>query len=163
MSDRPRRQRSYVPPGHPHASPYLIVRRVPQLIGFLKTAFGAIEELRTDLRDGTITHARLRIHDSLIMLCEAPGDWPPMPAGIHLYVRDCNTAFDRCIAAGATPLTPPADSPQTGERTASIQDPSGNLWFLATHHPRPAANAKPQVKTFTAARSPSYSASRTPR
>ncbi|HZZ41410.1 MAG TPA: VOC family protein [Tepidisphaeraceae bacterium] len=156
MSQRPR---TYLPPDHPHVIPYLIVRRAPQLIGFLKTAFGATEELRTDLRDGTVTHARLRIRDSIILLCEARPDWPPMPSAVHLYVRNCDSAFDRAIAAGGTMLTPPTDSPATQSRTASIQDPSGNIWFLATHQASPASPPKPQVKTFI----PSFAASRTPR
>jgi uncharacterized glyoxalase superfamily protein PhnB len=141
--------------------PYLIVRRVPQLIGFLKTAFGATEEQRTDLRDGTVTHAQLRVRDSVVMLCEARADWPPMPTAIYLYVRDCDAAFDRAIAAGATMLTLPTDSPDA--RTASVQDPSGNLWFLATHKPAPATPIGPQVKAFTTSRQPSFAASRTPR
>ena len=155
--------RSYLPPQHPHVVPYLIVRRAPQLIGFLKTAFGAVEESRTDTRDGTVTHAQLRIQDAVVMIRQARPDWPALTTALYLYVRHCDTAFDRAIAAGATPLTPPEDDRSRAARTASVQDPAGNLWFLTTVTTPTSPIPADKVKAFTISRPASFAASRRPR
>jgi len=48
-----------------------------------------------------------------------------------VYVRDCDAAYERALAAGATSLTTPADQPY-GERSAGVKDAEGNHWYIAT-------------------------------
>ena len=49
-----------------------------------------------------------------------------------IYVADCETVFAQAIAVGATVITEPADQ-FWGDRTATVADPFGYRWTLATH------------------------------
>jgi len=82
--------------------------------------------------DGSVRHAEVRIGDSHVMMGEAGGEWTPMPAGIHLYVEDCDAIYRRALQAGGTSLREPADQ-FYGDRSAGIKDPCGNSWWIATH------------------------------
>jgi uncharacterized glyoxalase superfamily protein PhnB len=59
-----------------------------------------------------------------------------MPASLHYFVEDVDAAYRQAIAAGASVLMgsvgEPADRPY-GERSAFVQDPFGNQWFLGKH------------------------------
>jgi len=122
----------HVPDGYHTVTPYLIVRGVTDLIRFLQQAFDAREISRTRLPDGNIMHAEVRIGDSLVMVGEAGEHTPPMPAMLHLYLEDTDTAYRRALAAGATSLREPEDQ-FYGDRVAGVQDAFGNQWWLATH------------------------------
>ena len=121
-----------VPEGHHTVTPYLVVEGVARLIDFLKQAFGAEEKLRMPRPDGTVMHAEVRIGDSTVMMGEPMGEWTPMPGMLHLYVDDTDSMYRRALQAGATSLSEPADQ-FYGDRTAGVQDPSGNRWWIATH------------------------------
>jgi PhnB protein len=51
---------------------------------------------------------------------------------IHLYVEDVDAVFNRAVAAGATVLHS-LENKFYGDRSASIVDPFGHLWGIATH------------------------------
>jgi len=53
-------------------------------------------------------------------------------ASLYLYVEDVDAAFHRAVAAGARPVMPPADM-FWGDRYASVADPFGHQWGIATH------------------------------
>ena len=58
-----------------------------------------------------------------------------MPGAFHLYLPDLDAAYQRALEAGATPLSAPTVQPY-GERFATVVDPQGNYWYLATRtHP----------------------------
>ena len=82
--------------------------------------------------DGSVRHAEVRIGDSHVMMGEAGGEWTPMPAGIHLYVEDCDAIYRRALQAGGTSLREPADQ-FYGDRSAVVRDAFGNRWSLATY------------------------------
>lgn len=113
-------------------TPYLHPVRAPQVIEFLKRAFGAEETYRAQSPDGVVHHAQVRIGDSVIGMGEAHGLYQPMPRTLHLYVPDVDSSYERALAAGAESLQAPADQPY-GDRSAGVKDPFGNRWFLATH------------------------------
>ncbi|HEU4324673.1 MAG TPA: VOC family protein [Roseiflexaceae bacterium] len=122
---------AYTPPEYRTVTPYLIVARAAELIGFISSVFGG-EEIQRNLRpDGSVQHAALRLGDTLIELAEARDAWPPMPAALHIYVPDTDAAYRRALTAGATTLYEPADM-DYGERSAGVQDPHGNHWYIAT-------------------------------
>ena len=50
----------------------------------------------------------------------------------HVYVRDCDAAYQRGLQAGGTSLDEPADQ-DYGERSASVIDAAGNHWYIATY------------------------------
>ncbi|HEX9871403.1 MAG TPA: VOC family protein [Candidatus Tectomicrobia bacterium] len=121
-----------IPQGYHSVTPYLVVREVPKLLDFLKHAFNAQEIMRMPQPDGTIMHAEVRIGDSAIMMGEAQGEHKPMPGSIYLYVNDTDATYKRALQAGATSQMEPADQ-FYGDRHASVVDPVGNRWFIATH------------------------------
>lgn len=121
-----------IPDGFHSVTPYLVVPGVAKLIEFLKQAFDANEIERMARPDGTVMHAQVRIGDSMVMMGEPMGDWRPMPASLYLYVENADAAYQRAIEAGGTSLMEPADQ-FYGDRHGSIKDPSGNLWWIATH------------------------------
>jgi PhnB protein len=49
-----------------------------------------------------------------------------------LYVEDCDQIYAQAIAAGATQVSPLQDQ-FYGDRSGTLKDPFGNLWFVSTH------------------------------
>jgi PhnB protein len=121
-----------IPNGYHSVTPYLTVQGADRLMEFMIQVFGAREKTRMSRADGTIGHAEVRLGDSVIMLAEAGGDWPPMPGAIHLYLDDCDAVYQRALEAGADSAMPPADQ-FYGDRMSGVRDPFGNLWWIVTH------------------------------
>ena len=121
-----------IPEGFHSVTPYLVVEGAKKLLEFLQQAFDAKVMERMERPDGVIGHAEVLIGDSTVMLAEASGQWKPMPAGIYLYVNDTDTTYKRALQAGATSLMEPANQ-FYGDRNGGVKDPSGNLWWIATH------------------------------
>ena len=112
-------------------TPYLQVEGGARLIDFLVRVFGAEERLRVPTPDGKIMHADVRIGDSIVELADAGAEHKPTPTGLHLYVPDVDAVYDRALQAGAVSIATPTDH-EYGERGASVRDPLGNHWYLAT-------------------------------
>ena len=53
------------------------------------------------------------------------------PAGLYVYVPDCDAVCGRALGQGAESLEPPLDTPY-GDRRAMIRDGWGNTWQVAT-------------------------------
>ncbi|MCB0192418.1 MAG: VOC family protein [Anaerolineae bacterium] len=121
-----------IPEGYHTVTPYLIVSGVPQVIDFVKEAFGAEELVRMAQGDGTIGHAEVKIGTSRVMMGEASGNFKPMPAMLHLYVEDTDAVYQSALQAGATSIMEPADQ-FYGDRMGAVQDAFGNQWWIATH------------------------------
>lgn len=121
-----------IPEGYHSVTPYLVVPGAGRLIEFLKEAFKAEEVERMSQPDGTVLHAEVRIGDSIIMMGEASDKFPAMPAAIYLYIPDVDAVYKRALAAGAASTMEPANQ-FYGDRNAGVKDPSGNLWWIATH------------------------------
>jgi uncharacterized glyoxalase superfamily protein PhnB len=95
------------------------------LVEFLKQAFGASGDFRTD-RPSVI-----RIGDSLVMVSSV-GSRDATAAFLYLYVDDIDLTYQRALAAGAVSLEEPQDVPY-GDRRGMVKDPCGNVWQIATH------------------------------
>ena len=121
----------HIRPGFHAVTPYLIVAGAAGLLDFAAAVFGAAEVGRDLLPDGTIMHAELRIGDAVVELAEAGEAWPAQPGALHVYVPDTDTTYRRALTAGATSLYAPAEMAY-GERSAGVQDPAGNHWYIAT-------------------------------
>ena len=72
----------------------------------------------------------MKIGDSLVMVSGA-GPRPATAAFLYLYVDDADAIYERAVKAGARPVEVPADMPY-GDRRAMVEDPSGNVWQIAT-------------------------------
>ncbi len=121
-----------IPEGYHTVTPFLLVKDVPALIEFMKQAFAANEISRHIGPDGTIMHAEVSIGDSRIMLGEAKGEWQPMPSMLYLYMKDVDSVYKSAVKAGGKSLREPTNE-FYGDRSAGVQDASGNQWWIATH------------------------------
>ena len=121
-----------IPEGYHTVTPYITVQHAAELIEFVKRAFGATETFRTTGSAGGL-HAEVKIGDSMLMMGGSPGmEMQEMPTALHYYVADTDAVYQRALQSGATSIQPPADQ-EYGERSASVKDPFGNNWYIATH------------------------------
>jgi len=95
------------------------------LVEFLKQAFGATGDFRTD------RPSVMRIGDSLVMVSSV-GPRDATAAFLYLYVDEIDQTYQRALAAGAVSLEEPQDVPY-GDRRGMVKDPCGNIWQIATH------------------------------
>ncbi len=123
-----------VPKGYRTVTPYLVAENGEGLIEFAKNVFGAEERFRGTGGAGGI-HCEVRIGDSMAMIGGGkPGQEfrsKPAPAALHVYVENTDAVYQRALAAGGTSISAPVDQ-EYGERGASVKDPFGNLWYIAT-------------------------------
>jgi PhnB protein len=124
-----------IPPGFRTVTPYLIAEDGGAMISFAKNAFGAEETFQTIGGAGGI-HAEIRIGDSMLMMGGGipgkPFHSKPNQTALHIYVEDADAAYQKALQAGATSISEPQDH-EYGERGASVKDPFGNMWYIATH------------------------------
>lgn len=129
-----------IPDGYNSVTPYLSIKDAAEAIKFYKRAFGATELFRLLAPDGKIGHAEIRIGNSTIMLadpCEAGVFRNPQSLGgssvaLHVYVEDVDTQFAQAVSAGAKAVKPVQDQ-FYGDRTGTLEDIFGHVWFLASH------------------------------
>lgn len=105
-----------------------------QAIEFLKRAFGAVElrQFRNDL--GKVLHAEVRIDDTVVMLADSADAWPPVPAHVHLYVKDVDATYQLSLEAGAGSVQSPIKKEDEDKRGA-VKDPGGTTWWISTNMP----------------------------
>jgi PhnB protein len=129
-----------VPDGYHTVTPHLTIRDAARAIEFYKAAFGAEQRGVMKGPDGKIMHAELKIGDSIIMLSD---EFPEMGAvspqtlggsstGLHIYLDNVDSAFDKAVKAGAEVEMPVMDQ-FWGDRYGKLKDPFGHKWSLGTH------------------------------
>jgi uncharacterized glyoxalase superfamily protein PhnB len=121
----------YAPRGYRTVTPYFTVKDAGKMIEFAKAVFDAEEISRSVESDGRISHAEARIGDMIVELSEANDRFPPRANTLHIFVADTDNSYRRALEAGAASLYEPADMPY-GERSAGVEDPFGNHWYIAT-------------------------------
>jgi PhnB protein len=128
-----------IPDGYHTVTPYITCKGAAKALDFYTTAFGAKEIMRYDM-GGTIGHAEVRIGDSVVMLSD---EFPQMGAvspktlggtsfGLCIYLPDVDAAVAKAVAAGCT-IERPLQNQFYGDRSATLLDPFGHKWTLATH------------------------------
>jgi PhnB protein len=128
-----------VPQGHSPLVPQLVTKNCANAIAFYQRAFGAKEQFRLVEASGKVGHAELRIDGALLTLadeypdfgCLSPATIGGSPVQLQLYVPDVDAAVDRAVTAGAT-LVRPLRNEFYGDRTATVADPFGYSWNLAS-------------------------------
>ncbi len=121
-----------IPSGYHSVTPYLVVEGVPKLIDFLKNTFNAQELARMKGPDGRVAHAEVKVGDPIVMMSDATPQYPPMPGNLYVYVEDVDMVYKRALEAGAASVSQPTTQ-FYGDRSASVKDPMGNIWGIATH------------------------------
>jgi len=99
-------------------------------MNFMITVFDATEKMKVMRDDANLMHGELFIGDSCVMCAEASADYGSQPAGMFIYVDDCDVRYQKALDNGATSVMPPAD--QEYGRSCGIKDPFGNTWWITT-------------------------------
>jgi len=120
----------WLPEGFHTVTANIIAQDAQGTVDFLKRAFGATENYRLTLSDGTITHCELVIGDSIINLGAAMEGWAARGLVAQLFVASPDTLFEQAVRAGATVLMPMTDM-FFGVREGRLSDPFGNIWIIA--------------------------------
>ena len=128
-----------IPDGYHTVTPYITCKGAAKALDFYKTAFGAKEIMRYDM-GGTIGHAEVRIGDSVVMLSDefpemgavSPKTLGGTPFGLCIYLPDVDAAVAKAVSAGCT-IERPLQNQFYGDRSATLLDPFGHKWTLATH------------------------------
>jgi PhnB protein len=131
-----------IPEGYHTLTPYLTVRDAERAIEFYKQAFGAKLRGGGVMKgpDGKVMHAELQIGDSVVMLADefpefgsvSPQTVGGSSMGLHIYIDNVDSAFDRAVKAGAQVEMPVMDQ-FWGDRYGKLKDPFGHKWSIATH------------------------------
>lgn len=131
----------FIPDGYHVVTPYLMIKGAAEAIEFYKRAFGAAELFKMITPGDRIGHAEIKIGDSRLMLADDfgtegafrnPQSSGYSSIGLHVYVEDVDALFAQAINAGAKAVRPVQDQ-FYGDRTGTLEDPFGHIWFLATH------------------------------
>jgi PhnB protein len=129
-----------IPEGYRSVTPYLTLDNAAAALDFYKRAFGAQETVRMSGPPGKISHAELKIGDSMIMVSDefpqastrSPKSLGGSTVGVFLYVPDVDATFKQAVNAGAKSVMEPTNM-FWGDRFSTLTDPFGHVWSLATH------------------------------
>jgi PhnB protein len=109
--------------GYHSITPRIVVDDVAAQVHFLRLVFEARGEVEPN------RPAEMRIGDSLLMVTPAT-ERERFPAFLYVYVSQADEVYQRAIAAGATSLEAPIDTPY-GDRRGMVRDPFGNIFQIA--------------------------------
>ena len=133
--------KSGVPAGLHTVTPHLIMNDTSSALDWYAKALGAEVLSKSPGPDGRIMHAEMRIGSSHIYLNDEMGGGRSLktlggsPVSLWIYVDDCDSLFNRAVAAGATVSSGPMGALADqfwGDRTGMITDPEGYTWTIAT-------------------------------
>ena len=113
----PRRPRE----GYHSVTPRIVVDDVGAQVDFLRSVFDATGEVVPG------RPAEILLGDSLVMVTGTT-ERDRFPAFLYVYVDDAR--YERALAAGATSIEAPLDTPY-GDRRAMVRDPFGNIFQIA--------------------------------
>jgi uncharacterized glyoxalase superfamily protein PhnB len=116
----------FQPNGWPTIIPRIFTLDVGGVVGFLKSVFDGAGEIRIGVP------VEIRIGESMIMVSDGGGIRGTLPSFLYVYVYDTDETYRRAMNADAVAIEAPADMPY-GDRRATIRDPWGNIWQIATH------------------------------
>ena len=136
------------PMGAPDADPTLFVALHytdgRAAASFLQQAFGLEPGLVVDT-SGAIDHGEFTLGRDVTMMSASPrerGYWGDDSQCTCAYVADVDAHHARAVAAGATILQPPQDTPY-GARGYYTSDSEGFVWGFSTYRPTPAGLQHP--------------------
>lgn len=121
-----------IPEGYPTVTPYLLVQEADALIAFLEASLDGEVTEYLEGPDDTVSHAEVRIGESLIMMGEPEDEAQVHPVNLHVYVEDVDATYERALAAGGESLSEPEDK-FYGDRSGAVRGPQGNVWWISTH------------------------------
>ena len=135
--------KSFIAPGLPQMTPYLIVKDPDESIVFYEKAFGFKLSPESPLKDhkGQTTHVHMIMEDVHIMFGrendfdipnQSPKSSRSLPGSIfYIYCPDVDAKFTQAVSGGAKPVLDPQDS-YWGDRLCKVTDMDGYEWSFAT-------------------------------
>jgi PhnB protein len=128
------------PDNYPRVTPHLSIENAASALEYYTNVLGATERMRMDAPRGAVAHAEIELGSSVIMIGEAalPNSDPSpkalggTPVSLFVYVENVDDVFRRAVDGGATVVSEPEEH-FYGDRVATIDDPFGHRWNLATH------------------------------
>lgn len=119
-------------PGMQAVNTYLPVANVAASVEFLERAFGFTRGVVLPDTDGQLRYAEMRHGDSVVMLIRKgdPATATGGVAALYAYVEDVDGVAARAREAGGG--VGDAEDKPWGDRVASVTDPDGYRWMLAT-------------------------------
>ncbi len=126
-----------IPEGYHSISPSLTCKDAARAIEFYKSVFDAVEIVNMSSPDGKISHAELKIGDSIIFVNDEFGPMAAVAPGtprmsLFLYVDNADKTFTRAVASGAQ-IDMALENQFWGDRYGKVTDPFGHQWGIATH------------------------------
>jgi PhnB protein len=129
-----------IPDTYPRVTPHLSISGAAAALEFYQSVLGANVRMRMDGPDGLVAHAEIQLGDAVIMLGDealrgsdpSPKALDGTPVSLFVYVEDVDDVFRRAVEAGAAAVSEP-ELHFYGDRVATIDDPFGHRWNLATH------------------------------
>ena len=118
------------PKGYQTVTPQFTVERADEMIAFMCNVFGAVLLNRSTNGSGGVTHAEVKLGDTVVEVSDGSDSFPARHNTVHVFVDDPDDRYRRALDEGATSLYEPADMPY-GERGGGIVDPFGNHWYIA--------------------------------
>ncbi len=111
-----------IPQGYHSITPAITCKNASKAIDFYKNALGASEIMRMQGPGGMVSHAELRIGDSVIFVSDefpgmavAPSGSGPASSYLFLYTDNVDTVFNRAVSAGCR-VEMPLDNMFWGDR-----------------------------------------------
>lgn len=119
-----------IPEKHQTVMPYLILRDIRGFLKFIQDVFDAqILEEHLD-EEHRVVHAEVKIGDSTLMMGQANEIWNVNNAGMFIYVKDADVAFNHALKYGAESILELEDK-EYG-RSGGVKDPFGNIWWITS-------------------------------
>jgi PhnB protein len=115
----------FKPDGWQTVTPRIVTGDAGGLVAFLKAVFNASGEYLPG------RPAEIKIGDSIVMISDGGGQRATIPAFLYVYVENADETYRLAVERGAESLEKPTDMPY-GDRQATVLDPSGNTWQIAT-------------------------------
>jgi PhnB protein len=123
---------NYVPSGYKTLNVILRVRDVDRAIQFYNSALGADVLMELKDAEGRVTHAEIKITDTIIELVSSSAEAHNPNFVLKLYTGDVEGVFEDAVGAGAKILEG-VKVEYNGDREGRLLDPFGVEWILATH------------------------------
>ena len=121
---------SKIPEDFPTVTPYLIIKNAVGFIQFSQDVFAAVL-INKHMRDeNIIMHGEIKIGNSIIMFADSTVEYPPMNAGLFIYVEDADIVYKKALDNGATAVTQLGN--QSYGRSGGVKDAFGNTWWITS-------------------------------
>jgi PhnB protein len=131
---------SEIPEGFHSVTPFLVIKDPEKTFDFYEKGLGAKRRYVKKMPNGKVMHAEFSIGDSPLMFSEempehgskAPGKDELRASAVWVYTKNVDEMYKKAIEAGGVSKQEPMNA-FWGDRLASVVDPSGHIWHIATH------------------------------